>query len=368
MENIKERIIKIAEEINIDCIGFTSAQDFEDIRPYLKKREEKGYLSGFEEGDTDKRLYPLKVFDRAKTIISIAMSYNFKWDKPFIQNLHGEIAKSAWGRDYHKVLNEKMVELMEGIQKEIMPMEYKMFVDTGPLSDRAIAHRAGLGRYGKNGFLINPEYGSWIFLGHILVDKEIIEDKPLEGDICNTCDLCIKTCPTGAIEGPYLFNAQKCISFLTQKKELLSYNEQRAIGKKIYGCDICQRVCPQNKDVKHTKNNNFKPEPHLAFPKLEDIIKMSNKEFKEHFKPTAAGWRGKKILQRNAIIALGNSKDVKAIPLLEDCLRDIRWEIRFYTIGALSQFGEPGKEIIEKWFNSEEHPKVKQEMEYALKL
>lgn len=368
MENIKEKIIKIAKDIKIDCIGFTSIENFEDIRPYIKERAKRGFMSGFEEENIDKRLYPLKVFDRAKTIISIAMSYNYKWDKPSIKSLHGEITKSAWGRDYHKVLYEKMEELMENIQKEIMPMEYKAFVDTGPLSDRAIAHRAGLGRYGKNGFVINPEYGSWVFLGNILVDKEIVEDKPLEGDICDSCELCIKACPTGAIEEPYLFNAQKCISFLTQKKELLSYNERRTIGKNIYGCDICQRVCPENKNVKYTENKKFKPEPHLAFPKLEDILTMTNKEFQEKFKPTAAGWRGKKILQRNAIIALGNSKDDKAIPILEECLKDIRWEIRYYTVGALSEFGKPGKEIIKKWINREEHPRVKQEMENILNL
>src|SRR5690554_1385642 len=215
---IKEEIIQIAENMNIDCIGFTSAKDFKDIRPYLRDRAERGFLSGFEEKDIEKRLNPVKIFNKAQSIISIGISYNVKWDKPSLKNLHGEITKSAWGRDYHKVLHEKMVELMEVIQKEIIPMEYKAFVDTGPLVDRAIAHRAGIGRYGKNGFIINPKYGSWIFIGNILVDKYIEEDKPLEGEICNSCELCIKACPTGAIEGPYLFNAQKCISYLTQKR------------------------------------------------------------------------------------------------------------------------------------------------------
>ena len=359
MADIKEEIIKIAQSIHIDCIGFTSIKNFENIRPIIKQRVDRDYLSGFEYVDIEKRLNPLKVFDRAKSIIAIGLSYNFEWDKPFSKGLYGEITKSAWGRDYHKVLQEKMIELMSIIQKCIMPMKYKAFVDTGPLVDRAIAHRAGLGRFGKNGFIINPKYGSWIFLGSILVDQIIEEDQPLKGEICKDCDACIKACPTGALEGHKLFNAKKCISYLTQKKDLLSDEEQKAIGKNIYGCDICQKVCPYNKSAKYTKNEDFKPETKLAFPNLEDVLKMSNQEFKESFQLTAAGWRGKKTLQRNAIIALGNSKDLQAIPLLEESLKDMRWDIRLYTIYALSQYGERGREIINKNIHKEDQSKVK---------
>ncbi len=367
MDKFKNRIRSIAKNIGIDLIGFTSAKDFENIRPYIDVRAKKGFLSGFEEEDIERRLDPLKAFPKAKSIISIGMSYNYKVDKQSNGKLSGVLSKSAWGKDYHKVVYGKLEELMEEVNiKNPMPIEYIAFVDTGPLSDRAIAHRAGIGSYGKNGFIINPQYGSWIFLGSILVDKLIEEDQPLKGDICKSCDLCIKTCPTGALKGPFLFNAKKCISFLTQKKEILNIDEEGDIGKNIYGCDICQKVCPLNKGVKWSNNQDFKPKSSLAFPILEDVIKMTNKEFQEGFKTTSAGWRGKKILQRNAIIGLGNSRDKKSIPILEKCLKDSRWEIRFYTIRALYKFGENGKEIIKEWFNNEEDIQVRKEIELLL--
>ena len=299
MDKFKNRIISIAKNIGIDLIGFTSAKDFENIRPYIDVRAKKGFLSGFEEEDIERRLDPLKAFPKAKSIISIGISYNYKVDKQPNGKLSGVLSKSAWGKDYHKVVYGKLEELMEAVNiKNPMPIEYIAFVDTGPLSDRAIAHRAGIGSYGKNGFIINPQYGSWIFLGSILVDKLIEEDQPLKGDICKSCDLCIKSCPTNALEGPYLFNAQKCIkacptgalkgpflfnakkciSFLTQKKEILNIDEEGDIGKNIYGCDICQKVCPLNKGVKWSNNQDFKPKSSLAFPILEDVIKMTNKE------------------------------------------------------------------------------------------
>lgn len=351
MDYLKIGIKSIAKKIGIDLIGFTSAKDFENIRPYIDDRAQKGFLSGFEEENIEKRLDPLKAFPKAKSIISIGMSYNFYVDKPPKNKFTGIVSKSAWGKDYHRVLQRKIKELMENVNKELLPIDYIAFVDTGPLSDRAIAHRAGLGRYGKNGFIINPKYGSWIFLGSILIDKKIQEDEPLEDDICKSCNLCIQACPTGALEGPYLFNASKCISFLTQKKGILTHNQQKALGTNIYGCDICQQVCPYNKNAQYTHNESFKPEFHLAFPKLEYILNMSNKEFDEGFKTTSAGWRGKKILQRNAIIAAGNTKNYK---LLAESLKDSRPDIRLNTICVLKQLGKPGREIIEKR-TSEKH-------------
>lgn len=341
MENLKDQIIKISKKLHIDAIGFTSMKPFKEGRTILLEREKKKYLSGFEEKDLEKRIDPLKVWKDGKSIISILISYAQKSPSPPSKGLYGNISKSAWGEDYHIVLRDKMQRLMEEINREIMTIDYRSFVDTGPLIEREVAYRAGLGTYGKNGFIIHKELGSWIFIGNIIVDIEIEEDKPLNKTSCGNCTLCIEHCPTGAIEAPYLFNAKKCISYLTQKKEILTEEERKIMGNQIYGCDICQEVCPQNKKLKSIYNESFKADAQTAFPDIGKLLQMSNKEFKEKFKKTAAGWRGKKVLQRNGIIALGNSKDKRGLPILEEMLKDSRWEIKYYTNWALRQMDPP---------------------------
>lgn len=362
MKNIKEKIIAIAKDIDIDCIGFASVEDFEDIRPVLEERKQRGHLSGFEEKDIEKRISPKEVFPKVQSIISIGLSYHYKIDKPLRKSPYGKITKSSWGRDYHRVLQEKMKELMDCVQQKIMPVEYMAFVDTGPLVDRAVAYRAGLGGFGKNGFIINDKYGSWLCIGNILVDFKIEEDTKREEDLCGSCELCLRACPTGALEGPYQFNAQRCISYLTQKKEILTEEERKSIGNNIYGCDICQLSCPHNREAKYSSHEGFKPDPKLAFPDIGRLLNISNREFKETFQSISAGWRGKKVLQRNAIIALGNSKDPRAIPLLKESLKDMRWDIRLYTIWALNQFGEEGRAIIDQWKDKEKDSRVIQEI------
>ncbi|WP_213818929.1 tRNA epoxyqueuosine(34) reductase QueG [Garciella nitratireducens] len=366
MENVKEKIIEISKKIHIDCIGFTSVKPFKERKHILKEREQKGYLSGFEEEDIQKRIYPQKIFSKAQSIISIGLCYYQELETPKQKELYGNISRSSWGKDYHQVLQKKMKELMDCIEKEVTKIEYKTFVDTGPLIDREVAYRSGIGAFGKNNFIIHPKFGSWIFIGNILTNLKIQENTPIEEDICGECDLCIQACPTGALEGAYQFNAQKCVSYLTQKKDLLTEKERRSIGTNIYGCDICQLVCPKNKKVSNTCHQSFRTDGYLAFPQIKTLLNMTNKEFQEIFKPIAAGWRGKKILQRNAIIVLGNSKDSRAIPILKECLQDVRWDIRLYAIWSLSQFKKEGRKIIENFASIEKDARVKKEIQKVL--
>ncbi len=305
----------------------------------------------------------MQIFPEAKSIISIGLSYHHPSDKPAGGELYGRISKIAWGRDYHNILKEKMEALMEAIGEEIMPMKYMAFADTGPLVDRGVAHRAGLGNYGKNGFIIHRDYGSFFVIGNILVDREIEIDQRLGQDICGDCTKCIRACPTGALEGPFSFNAQKCISYITQKKGILGDEERQHMGNHIYGCDICQMVCPYNRKARTTDIQDFKPHPNLAYPKLPDLLKMTNSEFRQTYGITSAGWRGKKVLQRNAIIALGNSRKRDALPLLRGCLKDARWEIRLYAIWALFQCGEEGRRMVQDWLEADDHPEVLKEIE-----
>lgn len=363
MIRLREKIIGIAKRLGIHLIGFTNVEDFDELKPILLERKARGYLSGFEEEDILRRIRPLQIFPEAKSIISIGLSYHHPSDKPAGGELYGRISKIAWGRDYHFILKEKMEALMKAIGEEIMPMKYMAFADTGPLVDRGVAHRAGLGNYGKNGFIIHRDYGSFFVIGNILVDREIEIDQRLGQDICGDCTKCIRACPTGALEGPFSFNAQKCISYITQKKGILGDEERQHMGNHIYGCDICQMVCPYNRKARTTDIQDFKPHPNLAYPKLPDLLKMTNSEFRQTYGFTSAGWRGKKVLQRNAIIALGNSRKRDALPLLRGCLKDARWEIRLYAIWALFQCGEEGRRMVQDWLEAEDHPEVLKEIE-----
>lgn len=336
--NLKKKIISYSKDIGIDLIGFTNADPFEELKKILLERKENGKLSGFEEKNIELRIDPRKTLDSAKSIIVIAMSYYIKeenlkyYEKP---QFYGELARTAWGQDYHIVLKNKLEKLSEFISKEYDGFEYKSFVDTGPLVDRYLANRAGIGFYGYNSAIINEDLGSWMFLGYMITNLPLEKDKPLDEISCIGCNLCIKNCPTSAIEGPYEFNANKCLSNILQQKKEIPEDILPVIGKRIYGCDICQNVCPHNIDIKEMTTTAFIPDtvPHQV--DLIPLLNLSNKEYNSLFKENASGWRGKKILQRNAIITLGNYKDKEAIPYLIPLLKDIRPDIRKITIWAL---------------------------------
>ncbi len=360
--DLKEKIISYSKDIGIDLIGFTDARPFEDLKKVLVERKEKGNLSGFEEEDIELRIDPKRTLDSAKSIIVIAMSYYIK-DERVGRNenpqFYGELARTAWGQDYHIVLKSKLEKLAHFISDEYDRFEYKAFVDTGPLVDRYLANRAGIGFYGYNSAIINDNFGSWIFLGYMITNLPIKKDKPLNHVSCLGCNLCIKNCPTSAIEGPYEFNANKCLSNILQQKREIPEVTLSIINNKIYGCDICQNVCPHNIDIKEMTTKAFIPDDLPYKVDLIPLLKLSNKEYNSLFKENASGWRGKKILQRNAIVALGNYKDKEAIPYLIPMLKDVRPDIRKITIWALYNINpKVAVELIDSIKDSEKEQDV----------
>lgn len=311
--DIREYIISSATELNIDVIGFIDSSPL-NIKETILSRRQLDKFTEFEERDIEKRINPKLTMSECKSIIVIGVSYNtgFRPEKEGI--LKGNISMSSWGIDYHKVLQTKLQSLIEKMKRKIN-FEYKVFVDTGPLVERELARRAGLGFLGKNCSMINEKYGSFIFLGHILTNIEIKSDSPIDKD-CGDCDLCIKACPTGALESPYNINPKKCISYLTQTKTIIPEDLRGKIGTRIYGCDTCQNVCPKNKGVRLSSHEEFIPYETGVTIDLEKILFMSNKDFKKGFGTMAGSWRGKNILKRNAIIILGNLADERNISIL----------------------------------------------------
>lgn len=314
--NLKSFIIEKSRQLNIDKIGFTDGSPLLDIEEYLEYRLENNLQTEFEEKDMDKRINPKLTFPNCKSIIVIALSYNVDFNRDKEDKLKGVLSKSSWGLDYHKVLKEKMDKLIGEI-KNVVDFEYRAYVDTGPLIERELANKAGIGYYGKNCSIINDEYGSFIFLGYIMTDLDIEIHESRISSKCGECDLCIRACPTNALE-PYKLNPKKCISYLTQTKDIIPIEHRNKMGTKIYGCDTCQLVCPKNKGVKLSSHNEFLPYVTKGYMDIVELLNISNSEFRKKYGSMAGAWRGRNILKRNGIIALGNIKDENNAYLLDE--------------------------------------------------
>jgi len=341
---LKEWIIKQAQDIGIDKIGFTHAGSFEHLRQSIEDQQANKRNSGFEHKNLDERLNPNLIFDNPKTIIAIAVAYPSKiTDKPENKGKEkrGKFARASWGVDYHDILKEKMDLLITKLrEKTAGQYAFLSMVDTGALIDVAVAARAGIGFIGKNGLLITEEFGSWVFLGEIVTDLEFPPDEEIPNG-CGECTRCITACPTGALMGDGRLNAKKCLSYQSQTKNVLPDEFRKKLKTQIYGCDICQTSCPYNKGKDFHLHEEMEPVFEDVQPVLEDLLVMSNKEFKERFSYMAGSWRGKKPLQRNALIALANSNARNSLPLIWQVAKeDVRPEIvatAIWTIGQLTR-------------------------------
>lgn len=346
--NIKEEIIKLSKDIGISKIGFTTADDFDYLERSLRLAVEEGRNSGFEHKNIEERIKPKLSLASAKTIISIAVAYPHKLKQQPQKTAYkrGKFTPNSWGLDYHYVLQDKLDRLAKGIEGLTADFEYKGMVDTGALVDTAVARRAGIGFIGKNGLVISKEFGSYMFLGELITNLDIEPDQPVDYD-CGDCNRCVTACPTSCLIGDGTMNAKRCLSFQTQDKGIMDLEFRKKIKTVIYGCDICQICCPYNKGLDNPLATDIDPE--LAHPELLPFLELSNGQFKEKFGHIAGSWRGKNILQRNAIIALANANDRSAIPKLLEIIDKGQNPIHIATaIWALSQLvREANPEMIE---------------------
>ncbi len=281
-----------ARKAGADIIGIVDLNLLKSIHSqYLKK--DINDLAFFK-GSFSERLDPESVWREIKGAIAFGVCYNMHIEPFKDMSERGIISKCAYGKDYHIVLKKIAERIMHEFSSEF-PCRYKIFVDTGRLSDRMMAYAAGLGFIGKNGFLINEKYGSYIFLGHILTDINLEANiQPISSCLCTKCNKCIKACPLGAYSEKG-FDYKNCISYMTQKA--IPYNKTRY----IYGCDICQEVCPYNETAQKTTNINFTTSLELAYPELDFIIEMGEDEFNKKYGDSSLAWRGIKYLKKNAL-------------------------------------------------------------------
>ncbi len=360
--DLKQRIIDKALDIGLDIIGVARARTLAQVRAHLAKRTAENRRTGLEWNNIEERVAPELLLEGAQSIISAGIAY-YQPEPKAGEGPRGRLSRSAWGQDYHLVLGSKLRQLASFIVKET-GARVKTFVDTGPPVDRAWAIEAGLGWSGKNCALITPGFGSWVFLGSIYTDLALQPDTPVE-HTCGECELCLKACPTGALGEAHVIDPYLCVSYLSQMKGFIPRKYRRLMGTQIYGCDTCQAVCPANRQAVTGTALEFTPNPEAVFPLLSDLLQMNNRQFKQRFGGSAAGWRGRSVLQRNAIIALGNLRSKQCKHILIQCLSDPRPIIRGHAAWALAEMGEGAREMrcaLER----EHEPEVKQELALAL--
>ena len=348
----KEKIDIISEEIGLDIIEVTDSKPLIEYKDYLRKRIENNENVEFEESDINKRINPKLSFESVKSIIVVAISYNTVYTRKLENKnkLYGKLSTISFGVDYHKVLSDKMEILANRLKEIDSNFEYRRVVDTGPLLEKAIAKKAGIGWQGKNTLIINNKYGSKISIGYLLtnIEFEMFEEnkKILDYNDCGDCKICISACPTKALNGDYTMNSKKCISYLTQTKNTIPYDLRDKMGIQVYGCDICQSVCPHNIGVYLTKFECFLPKKTFGLVDIEELFLMNNSEFKKKYGDMTGSWRGKNILLRNSAIALANIRNERAYKLLIKNINNSSEMVREYIYWALFLYRREHPEVL----------------------
>jgi len=315
------------------------------------------------------RRNPHELVPWAVSVISVGVNYCTPY--PRVAPPHepeGWISRYAWGDDYHQLIKQKLEALLETIRRIATGLvEGRAFVDSGPVLEREFAGIAGIGWIGKNTHLISPKKGSWFFLGELFLNLPLAYDRPIRNR-CGKCDLCLKACPTGAFVGPYVLDARRCISYLTiELKGFIPRHLRPLIGNHIFGCDICQEICPYNVKAQPTEEKAFLPRKGLYAPSLISLLSLDEKEFRRRFQGSPILRAKRRGLLRNVAVALGNAKSVTALPALILALDDQEALVRGHVAWAIGQIGSPeGMTALQHRWSIENDPLVRDEIEAAI--
>jgi epoxyqueuosine reductase len=270
----------------------------------------------------DRRSDARAAFPWARSLLCVALQYDTPHPYSTEPRSGGWIARYAWGDDYHDVMKTMLERLAGRLRAELGPCQTRCYVDTGPIVERAYAAAAGIGAWGKNTCLLHPEHGSWFFVGELVTDLELAPDAA-RPDMCGSCTACLEACPTGALPAPYQLDATRCISYLTiELKGAIPEAHREAIGTHVFGCDICQDVCPWNRKRRHSGPAAFEPRPGLTAPELARLAALDEDAYRESFRGSAVKRARRRGLLRNVALALGNSGEPAHRPVLERLARD----------------------------------------------
>ena len=367
---LSEQIKEAAQRLGFELVGISPMRPAPHEQSFAQWLREglAGNLDYMQRTESLRR-DPRELVPWAVSIISVAMNYYSGYSRPVESSeSRGWISRYAWGDDYHNLMKGKLEALLESIgQFHDGNIQGKAFVDSGPVLERDFAGIAGLGWIGKNTHLISPKKGSWFFLGELFVDLPLAYDRPIR-DRCGRCDLCLKACPTGAFVGPYVLDARRCISYLTiELKDWMPRSLRPLVGNHIFGCDICQEVCPYNVKALPTAEIAFQPRSGLHAPELIAFLSLSEAEFRQRFRASPILRAKRRGFLRNVAVALGNLKALDAVPALIRSLDDEESVVRGHVAWALGQIGaQTALDPLHRRLRAENDANVQEELRQAI--
>jgi epoxyqueuosine reductase len=330
---------------------------------------------GYMERRIDSRLDPAQVFPGARSVLCVALQYHpLSGEDGERQaeprgDLWRRVARYARGRDYHEVMAERLKALEARVCEAFPGCETRRYVDTGPVLERELAARAGLGAIGKNTLLLHPEAGSWFLLGELFLSLDLAPDQPL-ADLCGSCTRCLEACPTGALPEPYRLDSNRCISYWTiEHRGPLPAEARRMVGGWVFGCDVCQEVCPFNEEAAGAVHPELELPPEREDLTLARLLGLPREEYVERFRGSPMKRAKLAGLQRNAALAMGNRREPRYLAPLAEALAAGEPLLRGHAAWALGRRGgEEARWTLREALTEEEDASVREEIAAALAL
>ena len=369
MSKLVTQIRQAARELGFDLAGVSSIEPLHRDDHAFQEWCDRGYAAGMHYMTRRPELnaHPLVLVPYARSVITLAVNHYVAAPEFQHQRRFGRVARYAWGRDYHDVVKPRLQTLAARIEQLAgREIHARCFVDAVPLLERAIAARAGVGFFGKNTNLLQPQSGSWFFLSEILLDLDLPAGDKAVTVSCGTCQRCLDACPTDAFVGPYVLDSGKCISYLTiENKGPIPRELRPAIGEWIFGCDVCQDVCPFNRFASDTQWPDFHPEAGVG-PRLDlvGLLSIANdEEFRARFRGTALTRPKRRGLLRNAAVAAANIGVTAAVPVLIALVEsEAEALVRSHSLWALGKLAsERARPLAERAFKNDPDPLVREE-------
>ena len=348
-QELTARVKRLAHFHGLQIAAVTTAESFDGLAEDLERHIAAGHVAGLDWFTPERARFsatPRNLHPTARSILAVGVAYwSVDLGKPDDGITRGRIARYAWGVDYHDLLKSRMRSFLDALAVETGELvEARALVDTARIVDRAVAARAGLGWYGKHSCIIVPGHGSWVMLGEMLLDLDLEPDQPLDRN-CGRCTICLDRCPTGAIVAPYTVDTPRCLSFQTiEQRGAIPPELRPLLGDWVFGCDICQDVCPYTKAAAPDPDPGFLPRSvENAYPSLQGLLTMTDAEFRDRYRETAVTRAKRRGLARNAAVALGNTGTERDIPFLSAAFaRHDEPLVRGHAAWALARIGGRG--------------------------
>jgi epoxyqueuosine reductase len=374
MRSLEEQIKEQAHTLGFELAGIAPAapaDGFAHLRDWLAAgfAGEMAYM----ERHAEARRHPAAVLPEVRSVVMVAMNYAASEGRTSQlapgepagmqapRSLAARVARYARGSDYHDVLRQRLKRLLAWIQQQRPGCRGRGVVDTAPLLERDFARRAGLGWFGKNTMLLNKRLGSYFFLGALLLDLELKPDPPHETSHCGSCTACLDACPTQAFVGPYQLDSRRCISYLTiELRGPVPAELREGMGEWLFGCDVCQEVCPWNRKASASREPAFEPRPDLEVVDPAELLGLTEEEFRQRFRGTALMRAKRRGLLRNAALVLGNQGARTALPVLQRALNDPEPLVREAAAWAIARI--TGREGARCLIQPEHSPAVPSDM------